>query len=345
MSVELNVCRTRRKNLFHRCCQAYAIVRLVLLSKPPSDSILVDGICLPSTRCKMAVNQHCALLLLTFLVSKSFLLGCVVALCMLMDLVSLRSLWYQYYHRPMRCKSTVRLSKEQQRRRRQRHQRALWLRKRRERQRFQRVIWKMTRGLCVSLDDVSSVAGTHGHDEAIKSMKKASIRKVGFSNADQIDPVASVLKQSSGESEKVCVASAYQEAIAVAIRRGAPLASYSIDRRSLFNASQGLRSDTVESLVCFWCSRRYPYRRTASANEISWHNPAMTVRCSDDAHAVEYDFLGIPRIDVASIFGMDNYLDKYGQCDIEGPDLRQHQEEFRDFHLNIPFTSGTVKVL
>ena len=67
----------------------------------------------------------------------------------------------------------------------------------------------------------------------------------------QIDPVASELRQSSGESEKVCVASAYQEAIAVAIRRGAPLASYSIDRRSLFNASQGLRSDTVESLVCF----------------------------------------------------------------------------------------------
>ena len=161
----------------------------------------------------------------------------------------------------------------------------------------------------------------------------------------QIDPVASDLQQTSGESEKVCFASAYQEAIAVAIRRGAPLASYSIDRRSLFNASQGLRSDTVESLVCFWCSRRFPYRRTATANEISWHNPAMTVRSSDDAQAVEYDFLGVPREDVAKIFGMDSYLDKYGQCDPDGPDLRQRPEEFRDFQLDIPFTNGTVKVL
>ena len=66
----------------------------------------------------------------------------------------------------------------------------------------------------------------------------------------QIDAVASELKQSSGESEKVCVASAYQEAIAVAMRRNAPHAAYSIDRGSLFNATQGLRSDTVESLVC-----------------------------------------------------------------------------------------------
>ena len=130
----------------------------------------------------MAVNQHCALLLLTFLVPRSFLLGCVVAICVLMVLVSLRSMWYQYYHIPMRRKSTVRLSKEQQRRRRQRHQRALWLRKRRERQRFQRVIWKMTRGLCGSLDGVSTVAGTHGYDEAINPMKKASIRKAEFSN-------------------------------------------------------------------------------------------------------------------------------------------------------------------
>ena len=161
----------------------------------------------------------------------------------------------------------------------------------------------------------------------------------------QINPVASTLQQTSNESEKVCFSSAYQEAIAIAIRRGAPLASYSIDRRSLFNASQGLRSDTVEALICFWCSRRFPYRRTASANEISWHNPAMTTRCSDDSQAVEYDFLGIPRVHVADIFGMDSYLDKYGQCDPEGPDLRQCPEEFRDFHLKIPFTNGTVKVL
>ena len=95
------------KEPFHRCCQTYAIVRLVLLFKPPSDSILVDGICLPSTRCKMAVNQHCALFFLTFLVPESCLLGCGLSLCILMVLVPLRSLWCQYYRVPMRCKFTV----------------------------------------------------------------------------------------------------------------------------------------------------------------------------------------------------------------------------------------------
>ena len=81
----------------------------------------------------------------------------------------------------------------------------------------------------------------------------------------QLEPVASELRQSLGESERVCFASAYTEAIAVAIRRGAPLASYAIDRRNLFNACQGLRDDTVETLICFWCQRRFPYRRTATA--------------------------------------------------------------------------------
>ena len=71
----------------------------------------------------------------------------------------------------------------------------------------------------------------------------------------------------------------------------------------------------------------------------------MTVRSSDDAGAVEYDVLGVPRDAVASIFGMDSYLDKYGECDPDGPDLRQRQEEFRDFQHDVPFTNGIVKVL
>ena len=68
----------------------------------------------------------------------------------------------------------------------------------------------------------------------------------------KLQPVASEFSQASGESERVCFASAYKEAIAVSIRRGAPLASYAIDRRSLYNACQGLCDDAVETLICFW---------------------------------------------------------------------------------------------
>ena len=74
----------------------------------------------------------------------------------------------------------------------------------------------------------------------------------------QIDAVACELKSPLVNLKKVCVASAYQEAIAVAMRRNAPLAGYSIDRGSVFNATQGLSSDTVESLVCYWFSNEKP---------------------------------------------------------------------------------------
>ena len=79
-------------------------------------------------------------------------------------------------------------------------------------------------------------------------------------------------------------------------------------RRSLFKVSQGLRRDTVESLVCDWCSRRFAYRETAIANEISWHNPAMIVRSSDHAGAVAYDILAAPRDAVASNYCMDSHI-------------------------------------
>ena len=68
------------------------------------------------------------------------------------------------------------------------------------------------------------------------------------------------------------------------------------------------------------------YRRTDSANEVYWHNPAMMLRSSDDTGAVDYDFLGVSREAVANMFSMNSYFHNYGQCDSDGPDLRQRQE-------------------
>ena len=145
----------------------------------------------------------------------------------------------------------------------------------------------------------------------------------------------------------MCYASAYNEAIVVAIRRGAPLASLAIDRRSLYTCCQGVRDDTVETLVCFWCERRFPYRRTASQNPITWHDPAMRVMSVEagEGASVEYDFLGVPPEATENMFGLEAYLDKYGQCEADGPDLRQHPEEYEDLYLDVPFTRGTVRVL
>ena len=52
--------------------------------------------------------------------------------------------------------------------------------------------------------------------------------------------------------------SVYNEAIAVVARRGAPLATGSIDRRSLKNFVGAFVGEGIQSLVCFSCARRFP---------------------------------------------------------------------------------------
>ena len=50
---------------------------------------------------------------------------------------------------------------------------------------------------------------------------------------DALCKVAKLLPKMHSEAEQF--SAAYEEAIAVAVRRGAPLAAYSIDRRCLYN--------------------------------------------------------------------------------------------------------------
>ena len=51
--------------------------------------------------------------------------------------------------------------------------------------------------------------------------------------------------------------SAYNEGIAVAVRRGAPLASYSIHRRCIDNYMKNVIGDSIQSLICSLCSVRH----------------------------------------------------------------------------------------
>ena len=57
--------------------------------------------------------------------------------------------------------------------------------------------------------------------------------------------------------ENVLVLSVYNEALAIAIRRGAPLASYSIDRRSLRQYAKHSTDASTHAAVCFVCARRF----------------------------------------------------------------------------------------
>ena len=72
-----------------------------------------------------------------------------------------------------------------------------------------------------------------------------------------LDGVASLLSAAFDLDERRY--SSYNEAIAAIVRRGAPLATYSIDRRSLRSYAECLSDDGVESLICFSCARRFPF--------------------------------------------------------------------------------------
>ena len=55
------------------------------------------------------------------------------------------------------------------------------------------------------------------------------------------------------------IASVYNESIAMAIRKGALLAGYSIDRRCMQNYVRDLVKDDTCALICIVCARRFPY--------------------------------------------------------------------------------------
>ena len=67
--------------------------------------------------------------------------------------------------------------------------------------------------------------------------------------------------------------SIYNEAIAIKIRRGAPLASLAIDRRALRNYTEALSNENVDSLICWCCARKFPYVARRKANVIVWTQP------------------------------------------------------------------------
>ena len=79
-------------------------------------------------------------------------------------------------------------------------------------------------------------------------------------------------------SEAEQFSAAYAEAIAVVVRRGAPLAAYSIDRRCLYNYAECLENGSPESLACCSCARRFPYMPGWHRNDIWWVTPLTADR-------------------------------------------------------------------
>eukprot|EP00974_Lingulodinium_polyedra_P040137 3852849-Lingulodinium_polyedra.AAC.1 len=98
---------------------------------------------------------------------------------------------------------------------------------------------------------------------------------------DALCNVATLLPKMHSEAEQL--SAAYDEAIAVVVRCGAPLAAYSIDRRCLYKFAQCLEDGGPQSLVCFSCARRFPYMPGWHGNDIWWVTPLTAERHGDGA--------------------------------------------------------------
>ena len=98
--------------------------------------------------------------------------------------------------------------------------------------------------------------------------------------------------------------SAYCEAIAEKVRKGAPVDTYAVDRRAILNYTRACGDDQIYSLICLSCARRYPYMECLQEkNEITWRQPVEGGK--------EVKFFGMDARKTAEIFGLDTYIDRY----------------------------------
>ena len=132
-------------------------------------------------------------------------------------------------------------------------------------------------------------------------------------------------------------AAVYNEAIAIKVRGGTPLTSYSIDRRSLRKAAEATKGDNVQSLICFFCACTHPRVESFVNANIMWMQPL---------DCVQKDYLfGYSRGQTERLLSLDAYLRNYGK-DTQGYfDLSRHLSEFEDWYIDVPFSDKTVRVL
>ena len=144
--------------------------------------------------------------------------------------------------------------------------------------------------------------------------------------------VVDIMPGSGSSGEKLV--SAYNEAISTVVRQGAPLSTFSIDRRCIHNYTGFLTGQSVESLICMSCARRFPRVDSFVRNEIRWVQAMSHTKPSqtETAGVVAQDerFCGLDQESTRNIFGLANYMRRYGGGPDQPPDLTAHPEEFDD---------------
>lgn len=166
------------------------------------------------------------------------------------------------------------------------------------------------------------------------------VRHLQHSHSPALNKVAKLISKHHSDEERMV--GVYNEAISTVLRQGAPWATYSIDRRCLYNYVQAVGDNQIESLICFCCARRYPYMAARASierdnNEVTWITPLSEVGADT--------FCNMSREDTISTLGFRKYLQRYGHCEKQGPNLNEQLHEFEDWQLKVPFKDGDVDIL
>ena len=53
----------------------------------------------------------------------------------------------------------------------------------------------------------------------------------------------------------------------------------------------------------------------------------------------------MPYEETRRILGLQTYIDRYGACGDDSPDLTQHLHEFDDWTVDVPFEEGVLSLL
>ena len=96
--------------------------------------------------------------------------------------------------------------------------------------------------------------------------------------------------------------SAYQEAIAMKNREGAPVACLTIDRRCMRNYETALTSSETESLVCLICARRFFKVNEIPAEKIEWIRLLRVAEAESNGEASS--FLNLKAEQIQKVFGL-----------------------------------------
>lgn len=101
--------------------------------------------------------------------------------------------------------------------------------------------------------------------------------------------------------------SVYRESIAFAARNGAPVASYSIDRRCMTNYAEDIIREDTCALICFVCARRFPH--VSQKQNMTMKRIQLLSRV-DQSESEAVRFCGLTRKQTEHICGLSTYVQK-----------------------------------